>query len=153
MAEKLHRQHSVTGCVSVFIHTNPFAVQEPQYQRAATVKLDAATKDTRTIIRLALSSLKAIYKPRFGYQKCGVQLSAIRPAASPSQVDLSTLAARVCHPITPYSCKPWTPSIDDFLKPSRLRYRASIKAGNQKLNAFHNAIPPLARIGHRSLTQ
>lgn len=91
-AEKLRRQQSVTGCVSVFIRTNPFAVQDPQYQRSATVKLDAATQDTRTIIRVALSSLKAIYKPGFGYQKCGVQLSAIRPAASPSQFDLFDLS-------------------------------------------------------------
>ena len=90
-AEKLRRQQSVTGCVSVFIRTNPFAVQDPQYQRSATVKLDAATQDTRTIIRVALSSLKAIYKPGFGYQKCGVQLSAIRPAVSPSQFDLFDL--------------------------------------------------------------
>ncbi len=91
--EKLRRQQSVTGCVSVFIRTNPFAVQDPQYQRSATVKLDAATQDTRTIIRVALSSLKAIYKPGFGYQKCGVQLSAIRPAASPSQFDLFDLSS------------------------------------------------------------
>jgi DNA polymerase V len=91
-AEKLRRQQSVASCVSVFIRTNPFAVQDPQYQRAATVKLDAATQDTRTIIRVALSSLKAIYKPGFGYQKCGVQLSAIRPAASPSQFDLFDLS-------------------------------------------------------------
>jgi DNA polymerase V len=27
----------------VFIRTNPFALQDPQYQRAATVKLNAAT--------------------------------------------------------------------------------------------------------------
>jgi len=91
-AEKLRRQQSVTGCVSVFIRTNPFAVHEPQYQRSATVKLDAATQDTRTIIRVALHSLKAVYKPGFGYQKCGVQLSAIRPAASPAQFDLFAMA-------------------------------------------------------------
>ena len=58
---------------------------------SATVKLDAATQDTRTIIRIALSSLKSIYKPGFGYQKCGVQLSAIRPASSTSQSDLFDL--------------------------------------------------------------
>ncbi|CAD6880620.1 Error-prone, lesion bypass DNA polymerase V (UmuC) [Methylomonas albis] len=93
--EKLRLQQSVTGCVSVFIRTNPFAVHEPQYQRSATVKLDAATQDTRTIIRVALSSLKAVYKPGFGYQKCGVQLSAIRLAASPAQCDLFDLATGV----------------------------------------------------------
>ena len=42
-AEKLRRQQSVTACLTVFIRTNPFALQDPQYQRAATVKLNAAT--------------------------------------------------------------------------------------------------------------
>jgi len=42
-AEKLRKQHSVTGCITVFIRTNPFNPQEPQYQRAASIKLDAAT--------------------------------------------------------------------------------------------------------------
>jgi len=92
-AEKLRRQQSVTGCVSIFIRTNPFAVQDPQYQRSATVKLDAATQDTRTIIRVALNGLKAIYKPGFAYQKCGVQLGAIRPAALPAQSDLFDVTA------------------------------------------------------------
>ena len=87
-AEKLRRQHSITGCITVFIRTNPFAIHEPQYQRAATVKLHASTQDTRTIIGTAINILKAIYKPGFGYQKCGVQLSAIQPAVSPDQLDL-----------------------------------------------------------------
>lgn len=90
-AEKLRRQRSVAGCISVFIRTNPFAAQAPQYQRAATVKLDTPTQDTRTIIRIALSSLQSIYKPGFEYQKCGIQLSAIRSAASPVQRNLFDL--------------------------------------------------------------
>ncbi len=43
-AEKLRRQQSVTGCITVFIRTSPFNPKEPQYQRAASVKLDAATQ-------------------------------------------------------------------------------------------------------------
>lgn len=40
--EKLRRQQSVTGCVTVFIRNS----QEPQYQRSASMKLDAATQDS-----------------------------------------------------------------------------------------------------------
>lgn len=41
-AEKLRRQHSVAGCMTVFIRTNPFNQQEPQYQRSASIKLDTS---------------------------------------------------------------------------------------------------------------
>lgn len=92
-AEKLRRQHSVTGCITVFLRTNPFALNDPQYQRSATVTLDAATQDTRAIIHVALASLSTIYKAGYGYQKCGVQLGAIQPATQPSQLDLFELSS------------------------------------------------------------
>ncbi|RIZ66627.1 MAG: Y-family DNA polymerase [Methylococcales bacterium] len=87
-AEKLRRQHSVTGCISIFIRTSPFNIQEPQYQRSATIKLDTATQDTRTLITVANRLLKEIFKAGYGYQKCGVQLSQIHSASMPGQYDL-----------------------------------------------------------------
>ena len=87
-AEKLRQQQSLTGCITVFIRTSPFAIQNPQYQRAASVKLPNATQDTRVIIGIALNILKTIYKPGFDYQKCGVQLSAIQSVSMPGQLDL-----------------------------------------------------------------
>jgi DNA polymerase V len=35
--------------------------------------------------------LRAVYKIGFGYQKCGVQLSAIHPISTPGQMDLFDL--------------------------------------------------------------
>ncbi|MGZ8151595.1 MAG: Y-family DNA polymerase [Methylococcaceae bacterium] len=87
-AEKLRRQHSVTGCITVFIRTNQFNPQEPQYQRAASIKLDAATQDTRAIIATANRMLKGIFKSGYVYQKCGVQLSHIQPESAPGQIEL-----------------------------------------------------------------
>lgn len=87
-AEKLRYQHSVAGCITIFIRTNPFNPQEPQYQRAASIRLEVATQDTRTIIATALRMLKELFKAGYGYQKCGVQLSHIQPAAAPEQMDL-----------------------------------------------------------------
>jgi len=91
-AEKLRQQHSVTGCITVFIRTNPFNPKEPQYQRAASVKLDAATQDTRAIIATANRMLKALFRIGYGYQKCGVQLSHIQPESSPGQMELFDFA-------------------------------------------------------------
>lgn len=91
-AEKLRKQHSVTGCITVFIRTNPFNPNEPQYQRAASAKLEAATQDTRVIVATANRLLEAIYKAGYGYQKAGVQLSNIQPETAQGQVDLFDFA-------------------------------------------------------------
>ena len=86
--EKLRQQNSVTAYLTVFIRTNPFNHNEPQYHRAASIKLPKATQDTRILIATANQLLSEIYKEGFGYQKCGVQLSAIQPATSFDQADL-----------------------------------------------------------------
>jgi DNA polymerase V len=87
-AEKLRYQNSVTGCITVFIRTNPFNPQEPQYQRVAGIKLDAATQDTRIITGRAHRLLQEIFRAGYRYQKCGVQLSRLRPASASEQRDL-----------------------------------------------------------------
>ncbi len=91
-AEKLRHQQLVTGCISVFIRTNPFKPNEPQYQCAASIRLHAATQDVRTIVRTANHLLKAIYQPGYGYQKCGIQLDRIQSALLPRQTDLFDFA-------------------------------------------------------------
>jgi DNA polymerase V len=87
-AEKLRRQRSAAGCVTVFIRTNPFNPNEPQYQRAASAQLDAISQDTRVIVSTANRLLDEIYKPGYGYHKAGVQLSRIEPIDRPGQIDL-----------------------------------------------------------------
>lgn len=87
-AEKLRRQRSVTGCVTVFIRTNPFNPQEPQYQRSASLKFAAATQDTRALVATVKRLLKELFKPGYNYHKCGVQLSHIQPESLPGQIEL-----------------------------------------------------------------
>jgi DNA polymerase V len=87
-AEKLRHQHSVTGCISVFIRTSPFNLKEAQYQRTASVKLETATQDTRIIITIANRLLIEIFRPGYAYQKCGVQISYIQPDTQPDQLEL-----------------------------------------------------------------
>ena len=87
-AEKLRHQKSVTRCVTVFIRTSPFNEQEPQYQRAASIKLSTATQDTRTLITTANRILTEIFKPGYHYQKCGIQLSHIQTKTTQGQLEL-----------------------------------------------------------------
>lgn len=87
-AEKLRKQHSVTGAITVFIRTNPHSEHDPFYQRAASLPLIQATQDTRHIVGIAKRLLQQIFKAGFRYQQCGVQLSDIRPESTPGQIDL-----------------------------------------------------------------
>ncbi len=87
-AEKLRNQHSMAGCVTIFIRTNPFNPQEPQYQRIASTRIHPATQDTRIIIAKANALLKEIYRSGYRYHKCGVELSEIRPESQFEQSDL-----------------------------------------------------------------
>lgn len=87
-AEKLRYQNSVAGHISVFIRTNPFNPDEPQYQRAAGITLSFATQDTRVIVGMANRLLRELFREGYRYQKCGVQLDRIMPASAPGQVDL-----------------------------------------------------------------
>ena len=79
-AEKLRRQHSVAGAVQVFIRTNPFKDEHPQYQAGVTVPLVSPTSDTRRLTHAALLGLKHLYKPGYAYQKAGVMLMELREA-------------------------------------------------------------------------
>ncbi|MGR9014227.1 MAG: Y-family DNA polymerase [Gammaproteobacteria bacterium] len=91
-AEKLRRQQSVTGCITVFIRTNPFNFQEPQCQRSASIKLNTSTQDSRVIIATANRLLMELFKAGYGYHKCGVQLSDIKSESSSVQLELFNFA-------------------------------------------------------------
>lgn len=87
-AEKLRKQHSVAGSISVFIRTGTHNDNEPQYQRSIRLVLNQATSDSRKIISLAKKMLLDIFKAGYRYQKCGVLLGHIQPAVEPKQTDL-----------------------------------------------------------------
>lgn len=81
-AEKLRHQDSLAGAVQVYIRTNIFKPEVPQYQRAVTVPLPEATADTRVLTHWAVRILRRIYRPGFGYHKAGVTLLDIVPHAN-----------------------------------------------------------------------
>lgn len=78
-AEKLRAQKSLAGAVQVYLRTNVFKPEVPQYQRAVMLPLPEATSDTRMLTQWALKVLRAIYRPGFGYHKAGVMLLDLTP--------------------------------------------------------------------------
>ncbi|MCE2516995.1 MAG: Y-family DNA polymerase [Alphaproteobacteria bacterium] len=74
-AEKLRRQHSRAGGIYVFIRTNRFRKDDPQYSNAAMVGFDDATDDTASLIRAATSAIRHLYRPGYRYHKAGVMLT------------------------------------------------------------------------------
>lgn len=86
-ANKLRGQQSVAQSVTVFIGSNPFREDLPQYHNGATFPLRVATADTLEIVKVALGLLDAIYRPHISYKRAGVVLGEILPA-SPVELDL-----------------------------------------------------------------
>lgn len=73
-AEKLRAQRGLCRAVCVFIQTNRFRQDLPQYSRSAVVELARPTADSRDILHAAERALQAIYRPHYLYAKAGVML-------------------------------------------------------------------------------
>ncbi len=81
-AEKLRAQDSLARAVQVYIRTNVFKPEVPQYQRGVTLPLPEATADTRVLTQWALVVLRRIYRLGFGYHKAGVMLLDLVPSTN-----------------------------------------------------------------------
>jgi DNA polymerase V len=81
-AERLRAQRSACTQVTVFMHTNRFRADTPQYSPATLVPLSVATDDTRRLLAAALFGLQRIFRPGYHYKKAGIMLSGLQPAAA-----------------------------------------------------------------------
>lgn len=81
-AEKLRNQDSLAGAIQVYIRTNIFKPEVPQYQRSMTIPLPEASADSRVLVGWAIKVLRRIYRPGFGYHKAGITLLEIVPKAN-----------------------------------------------------------------------
>lgn len=72
--EKLREQQLVARHLSIFIQTNRFRPDLPQYQQSIGFKLINPTDDLRYLIRCTKFCLKKIFRSGFHYQKVGVHL-------------------------------------------------------------------------------
>ena len=86
-AEKLRSQGSVAGIVAVFLNTNPFRDDLPQYWNFREQRLITPTATTTTIVQTAARLLEQLYRPGYKYKKAGVIVMDIVPD-SPVQPDL-----------------------------------------------------------------
>lgn len=78
-AEKLRSDGSIAASLCVFIHTNNFKPEEPQYSPSMIVPLIYPTDDTLKLVRSALEGLKRIYRQGYRYKKSGVLLMGLHP--------------------------------------------------------------------------
>jgi DNA polymerase V len=78
-AEKLRHDGSVAASLCVYVRTNPFKEDVPQYQRSMIVPLSQPSDDTTKLVNAALTGLKVIYRSGYGYKKSGVLLMGLQP--------------------------------------------------------------------------
>jgi len=76
--EKLRKQNSVAGGITVSIRTGAFQTSEKYYGKRATTNLTIATAHTGAMIRAASKALDQIFKQGPRYAKAGVMLFDIR---------------------------------------------------------------------------
>lgn len=78
-AEKLRAQKTIASVVGVFINTNTFREDLPQYWNFAETRLLTPTSSTITIVQAAKSALEKIYRQGFQYKKAGVIVMGVAP--------------------------------------------------------------------------
>jgi DNA polymerase V len=90
-ANKLRGQHAGAKSVTVFMYSNRFREDLPQYGNAATYTFITPTSDTLEITQAALALAEQIYLPDILYKKSGVIVGDI--------VDMSTIQMNLFDPI------------------------------------------------------
>ncbi|GAB3991913.1 Y-family DNA polymerase [Spirosoma daeguense] len=83
-AEKLRKQNSAAGTITVFIHTNPFKKSPngelaKQYSTSRTVNLPHATSSTFELATYAQALLESIFRFGYEFKKVGIILSNLVP--------------------------------------------------------------------------
>lgn len=76
-AKKLRQQKSYALSLMVFIHTNNFREDLPQYWRNTVIHLPVPTSDTLEIVHYALAGLRSIFMQGYQYKKAGVIITEI----------------------------------------------------------------------------
>lgn len=78
-SEKLRKQNSHCNMIMVFVQTNYFRKDQPQYSRNIIINTDFPTNSTIELNHYAQIGLKAIFKDGFHYKKAGVIVMGLTP--------------------------------------------------------------------------
>ena len=88
-AQRLRDQRSKASHLTVYLQTNPFRTDQPQYARSCGMTLEEPTCATGTLISAAHTLLAHLYRPGFSYHRVGVFLQGLVPDR-PTQLSLFT---------------------------------------------------------------
>lgn len=78
-AEKLRMQKSCCNSIMVFIHTNGFREDLPQYSKNIVIKLPFPTNSNIELATFATQALKRIYRHGYACKKAGVIVQDLTP--------------------------------------------------------------------------
>lgn len=78
-AEKLRKQHSCCTALLVFLRTNPFREDLPQYSASTVVDLPFPSNSTIELSHYACIALEKIFKKGYLYKKAGVMVLDFMP--------------------------------------------------------------------------
>ncbi len=76
---KLRAQQSHAAMLQVFLHTNRFRSELPQYHPVMAVPLITPTDNSLIVNRWASLLIDQLWRPEYAYKKAGVMLSEITP--------------------------------------------------------------------------
>ena len=76
---KLRAQESHAGLIQVFLHTNRFRKDLPQYMPCLAIPLPYPTNDSLAVNKWAGFLVEQMFKPEYQYKKAGIVLSEISP--------------------------------------------------------------------------
>ena len=93
-ANKLRSQGSMAKAITVYVCSNRFREDLPQYFNAATWKFPVATSDTLELTKAALEVLETIYRPGISYKKSGVIFGEISSQDTVQQDIFDTIGNR-----------------------------------------------------------
>lgn len=77
--EKLRRQKSHCRLIHVFLQTNKFRPDLPQYHCSTVVKTEYPTNSSIDLVKYAIRGLEKLYKPGYHYKKAGVIVMELQP--------------------------------------------------------------------------
>lgn len=84
-AAKLRSQQTLAQTLRVFIETNRFNPNEPQYGQQALLTLSQPTQDSRVLLQAARRLLHQIYRQGYRYKRAGVMLLELIPEGEQQQ--------------------------------------------------------------------
>lgn len=79
LGRRLRKKKLCAASLGLFIQTNAYRTELPQYYGNTHIRLDEATNDTLMLTREAVKMLYGVYRKGFSYKRAGVMITEIIP--------------------------------------------------------------------------